>query len=201
MIFLKMPWLIFQSTPPARGATLCFCAGAPVLLDFNPRPPRGGRRVWVGIVMINQMISIHAPREGGDYYYRNRAPEINLISIHAPREGGDWDSCETAADSSAFQSTPPARGATWLRRGLHPQAQHFNPRPPRGGATGGTWHSRHGPYISIHAPREGGDYVFAPGPRHFMISIHAPARGATVSSWKIDIQKQFQSTPPARGAT
>ena len=35
-----------------------------------------------------------------------------MISIHAPREGGDGV-CSVAADSDMiFQSTPPARGAT-----------------------------------------------------------------------------------------
>ena len=57
---------VFQSTPPARGATY----------NTNHR-------------ILLFIISIHAPREGGD--------ELNLdwllnkvkISIHAPREGGD----------------------------------------------------------------------------------------------------------------
>ena len=34
------------------------------------------------------LISIHAPREGGDYDNRKMAM-TNDISIHAPREGGD----------------------------------------------------------------------------------------------------------------
>ena len=53
--------LVFQSTPPARGATT---------------PP--------GV----HAISIHAPREGGDscYFCTIDSP---TISIHAPREGGD----------------------------------------------------------------------------------------------------------------
>ena len=33
-------------------------------------------------------ISIHAPREGGDFQL-NESPGILKISIHAPREGGD----------------------------------------------------------------------------------------------------------------
>ena len=33
-------------------------------------------------------ISIHAPREGGDYRNRYAYGDTN-ISIHAPREGGD----------------------------------------------------------------------------------------------------------------
>ena len=57
---------VFQSTPPARGAT--FKSGVP----FGE----------IGI-------SIHAPREGGDriiWYNGIRT----AISIHAPREGGDY---------------------------------------------------------------------------------------------------------------
>ena len=57
------------------------------------------------------MISIHAPREGGDYLYGHVAGYI-IISIHAPREGGDmyWENNGTC--DNEFQSTPPARGAT-----------------------------------------------------------------------------------------
>ena len=34
-------------------------------------------------------ISIHAPREGGDYKILHLVPLVRFISIHAPREGGD----------------------------------------------------------------------------------------------------------------
>ena len=34
------------------------------------------------------VISIHAPREGGDNMFTSSVP-ISTISIHAPREGGD----------------------------------------------------------------------------------------------------------------
>ena len=35
-----------------------------------------------------------------------------IISIHAPREGGDTQIPAFTSDTSIFQSTPPARGAT-----------------------------------------------------------------------------------------
>ena len=57
---------IFQSTPPARGAT--------------------GRAVEIP---ATTMISIHAPREGGDKRRYFLLVALNGISIHAPREGGD----------------------------------------------------------------------------------------------------------------
>ena len=58
--------LLFQSTPPARGAT--------------------------NLLRIEKdvsVISIHAPREGGDLKSSTEVPEGETISIHAPREGGD----------------------------------------------------------------------------------------------------------------
>ena len=101
--------VIFQSTPPARGATAVqvshygdgmISIHAPreggdvdwrkipdIPGDFNPRPPRGGRLRWV--------------------YARIRTL---MISIHAPREGGDYADC-----------------------GISDGGRYFNPRPPRGG--------------------------------------------------------------------
>ena len=38
------PRKIFQSTPPARGATMRIGQGWASSSNFNPRPPRGGRR-------------------------------------------------------------------------------------------------------------------------------------------------------------
>ena len=79
------------------------------------------------------LISIHAPREGGDAPPVLGAPS-GTISIHAPREGGDTVEMERFNTPLTFQSTPPARGATRPRTWL-------------------TMWMR----ISIHAPREGGD--------------------------------------------
>ena len=56
--------------------------------EFNPRPPRGGRRRGYQVKIRTLWISIHAPREGGDSAYRSGAVG-QKISIHAPREGGD----------------------------------------------------------------------------------------------------------------
>ena len=57
------------------------------------------------------MISIHAPREGGDLLMKLVLYGI-IISIHAPREGGDFGRQEFELWTPEFQSTPPARGAT-----------------------------------------------------------------------------------------
>ena len=167
----------FQSTPPARGATpaperqrdaVAISIHAPreggdshardgrtAVLDFNPRPPRGGRptrqppwrrpRVFQstpparGATRKTQQrktwlsISIHAPREGGDMFLR-RGPRFYFDFNPRPPRGGRPDVFFQATGPDAFQSTPPARGAT-------PRSPCGTPRP----------------HISIHAPREGGD--------------------------------------------
>ena len=56
-------------------------------------------------------ISIHAPREGGDFD-QSTLPMYLTISIHAPREGGDHGQRRSGRGVIIFQSTPPVRGAT-----------------------------------------------------------------------------------------
>ena len=84
--------ILFQSTPPARGAT---CRS----LDNE---------------ILKQQISIHAPREGGDFFLIFFLL-TQKISIHAPREGGDSIITDLTSNQQIFQSTPPARGATSCR--------------------------------------------------------------------------------------
>ena len=50
-------------------------------------PREGGDLDFLGTV-LDFIISIHAPREGGDRGHSAMQSEI-VISIHAPREGGD----------------------------------------------------------------------------------------------------------------
>ena len=123
---------------------------------FNPRPPRGGRLiVWLGLV-IDERISIHAPREGDDCGAR-RCPPRYHISIHAPREGDDRMDIPLLCLCQLFQSTPPARGTTPTRPAAPSMPRNFNPRPPRGGRRGGPGPEFGACPISIHAPREGDD--------------------------------------------
>ena len=123
----------FQSTPPARGATLTTSAQMQAC-TFQSTPPARGATARGGYTNIWMHISIHAPREGGDAGFPVRTGPASNISIHAPREGGDarggytniWMHISIHApreggdivDRGAvlvwipFQSTPPARGAT-----------------------------------------------------------------------------------------
>ena len=150
----------FQSTPPARGATAP-SIWRPAHAHFNPRPPRGGRPFYQihetssaafqstppargatpspEALPVIQPISIHAPREGGDQKRISRACQPDNFNPRPPR-GGRQRKSKNDSNRTKFQSTPPARGATmFLRRG---------PRYLK---------------ISIHAPREGGDFTAAAG--------------------------------------
>ena len=57
----------FQSTPPARGATPDQNPAKGRVGHFNPRPLRGGRLIIQNPLISQTLISIHAPREGGDH--------------------------------------------------------------------------------------------------------------------------------------
>ena len=148
------------------------------------------------------MISIHAPREGGD---RRICSHRKLRSAHfnpRPPRGGRQIDRPHIWDSALFQSTPPARGATYQRCNFV-QRFEFQSTPPARGATCGAlfWRMVKSD-ISIHAPREGGDindlnfdsdiYDFNPRP---------PRGGRPMSGASTTGIARFQSTPPARGAT
>ena len=78
----------FQSTPPVRGAT--HMAGRPRIQvqHFNPRPPCGGRP----LIVVRLLYAAHfnpRPPCGGRRSSQVAKSLQNRISIHAPRAGGD----------------------------------------------------------------------------------------------------------------
>ena len=90
--------------------------------------------IQVHISLQKSGISIHAPREGGDWTYILRIVGQPNISIHAPREGGDR-SLEYLQQCLVISIHAPREGGDHSAGVL-------------GGAVS---------VISIHAPREGGD--------------------------------------------
>ena len=62
----KLVAVVFQSTLPARGATLNITAEFMTADYFNPRSPRGERHTKYETRSARLGISIHAPREGSD---------------------------------------------------------------------------------------------------------------------------------------
>ena len=194
------------------------------LVYFNPRPPRGGRRQGIGLhrsevlfqstppargapVAIGNRrhlhlgISIHAPREGGDFARELKGQRYIFISIHAPREGGDLGVLGYAANSDLFQSTPPARGATKSIQGCRCFLSDFNPRPPRGGRRDDPAGRLGDVVFQSTPPARGATTKFGLWQPMPLFQSTPPARGATMQQPMSQPVQQFQSTPPARGAT
>ncbi len=190
---------LFQSTPP-RGGRQHLQANRERNPEFQSTPPRGGRPSDGTVTYTLIVVSIHAPargatrrrpwvarpehcfnprpRAGGDalsstssaparsFNPRPRAggdppaaaawPQKD-VSIHAPARGATWGA-SAAASPWRFQSTPPRGGRPTISRSPMPPVWLFQSTPPRGG--------RH----RAHQPPEHTERV----------SIHAPARGATI---------------------
>ena len=148
---------IFLSTPSARRATLGLALQKNVLIDFYPRPPRGGRHVDPFRRGGCRGISIHALREEGDFVH-GHLHRVRYDFYPRPPRGGRLRSWPPAPGEIRFLSTPSARRATsdspasWqsccisihaLREEgdsnrilLTGSLSDFYPRPPRGGRLG-----------------------------------------------------------------
>ena len=155
VLLLGQGLLIFQSTHPARGATVILLSIPSVSMYFNPRTPRGVRHIAA----------------------RNFANAI-MISIHAPREGCDLVSDGAEVLRAIFQSTHPARGATGQETASSSHIRtDFNPRTPRGvrpQRVGCLLHTR--AFQSTH-PARGATWTSLLVNAWWMISIHAPREG------------------------
>ena len=84
--------------------------------------------------------------------------ESYLISIHAPREGGDpLGRYTTSTPQRNFNPRPPRGGRPWISTAAWTMPNGFQSTPPARGATTGFSRDKWLTLISIHAPREGGD--------------------------------------------
>ena len=101
-------------------------------VDFNPRPPCGGRLEGSAEVAPQGAISIHALRVEGDAWPRGSAASSANFNPRPPC-GGRPSPLPMGFPQDAFQSTPSVWRATRNRRERRSSVLHFNPRPPCGG--------------------------------------------------------------------
>ena len=125
-------WVGFQSTLPARGATITTAGRATPVIFQSTLPARG---------------ATNPPDEG---------PVARAISIHAPRTGSDGRRERPKTATKRFQSTLPARGATTDGDAQAPPRK-ISIHAPRTGSDRAASQSQQPPAISIHAPRTGSD--------------------------------------------
>ena len=170
--------VLFQSTLPARGATLRELHG-----------------------VFGADISIHAPRTGSDSTHLGRG-RGEMISIHAPRTGSDSPCSARPSRQTDFNPRSP-HGERLIRLGgRRGGGGHFNPRSPHGERLRGRDAPTRAVVISIHAPRTGSDADARLPVIQLDISIHAPRTGSDLMASCVSaFATEFQSTLPARGAT
>ena len=169
----------FQSTLPARGATIYALYNRRYTLFQSTLPARGATCGKNAKNLRKILISIHAPRTGSDAPFAAiNPPPVGFQSTLPAR--GATSPCSRPLETGRFQSTLPARGATVTRPTKCTRCE-----------------------ISIHAPRTGSDQRVGTGAQSGNpISIHAPRTGSdTDLRAKFVAQHEFQSTLPARGAT
>ena len=170
--------LVFQSTPSARRATSSSSTDKHPQHNFNPRPPRGGRRS-LAFRPSRYSIFQSTPSARRATVPWPSGPRGTRYFNPRPPRGGRPMCGVSRSQTQQFQSTPSARRATdgvLVGRGrraisIHalreegdssfPSAleplKYFNPRPPRGGRLPARPAESHDQRISIHALREEGD--------------------------------------------
>ena len=232
---------VFQSTLP-RGERHLPQTRCPENVYFNPRS-REGSDEDVTTKVDSLEISIHAPARGAtvDPFFGSLD---HVISIHAPARGATFGTLRSIPAASLFQSTLPrgerllcganlklviqfqstlprgerlstGRVSESLRRfqSTLPRGERriktvfsffqipFQSTLPRGERHRCTHcvHARH--CISIHAPARGATIRNHANCFLFCISIHAPARGATLLRRDHSALRNISIHAPARGAT
>ena len=183
---------------PAWGAT---SAGPPSFgrAEFRSTPPRGGRPpIALDTALIGHERFDPRPRVGGDRSSADR-PRADRRFRSTPPRGGRLVANEYRLNPLTFRSTPPRGGRPGqASEGL--VLEQFRSTPPRGGRPAGRV-SRASSRRFDPRPRVGGDFMprstppglarFDPRPRvggdqavgfvcaRRVVSIHAPAWGAT----------------------
>ena len=171
----------FQSTRP-RGARRRACCtdrsrcsrfnpraragrdeSAPLLVEgqivFQSTRPRGARRQVLHRSCIRNDVSIHAPARGATEAVQQLTVIIE-VSIHAPARGATHSHHDMPEWPKQFQSTRPRGARHKLRLIMSTSINSFNPRARAGRDTCPSGY----------------------GTEQCTVSIHAPARGATLST-------------------
>ena len=143
--------------------------------------------------LLAVVVSIHAPARGATPFASTRMSSVNLFQSthpHGVRLGDAFDRQQWLP----FQSTHPhgvrPRGE-WRREGV----ASFNPRT-RTGCDTLMIQNQLITAVSIHAPARGATLILLLSAQPVGVSIHAPARGATASCTKPFHPIWFQSTHP-----
>ena len=121
----------FQSTSSVWRTTRGFDMAVPSFINFNPRPPCGGRPLLYLRQPAQKNFNPRPPCGG-------RRPALMRPAIKEVFQSTSsvwrttWVTKAAQANNRNFNPRPPCGGRQRSRKGRAPAA-HFNPRPPCGG--------------------------------------------------------------------
>ena len=181
---------------PAKGATCCFSCMFPEFV-VSIHAPAKGATIFRTFVQQQQVVSIHAPAKGATHVdlhqrYTRRFQSTPLrkgrpmwrdihwqgttVSIHAPAKGATLHKATQRDNLDGFNPRPCERGdprksasfgwcawfqSTPLRKGRHGKRNHsilsfgFQSTPLRKGRPSASSQDTDNPCVSIHAPAKG----------------------------------------------
>ena len=178
---------------PARGATNYTRTTYLVSASFNPRT-REGCDLGIDKSTYNLKVSIHAPARGAT---RDRLlRELKIICFN-PRTREGCDSCWEWTARHWLSFNPRTReGCDDKMVNGNPSKGKFQSTHPRGVRLSELLNVDRMAEVSIHAPARGATIIALFTNPVTMVSIHAPARGATLILVLLSMLVMFQSTHP-----
>ncbi len=167
--------------------------------DFNPLPPRGGRRLFQHIACV-QIISIHSLHAEGDKPCHVDAGN-NGISIHSLHAEGDLDTAlEEYKARISIHSLHAEGDVKHFAKDIVEFGFQSTPSTRRETAPFASWYSSFG--ISIHSLHAEGDSHPSITPRIFANFNPLPPRGGRqMVLIGLILLMEFQSTPSTRRET
>ena len=130
---------------------------------------------------LTNVVSIHAPARGATL--KDSSWSIpNSVSIHAPARGATYRLFKTFTSKYKFQFTHPRGVRLYLPRSYGNRCS-FNSRTRAGcDVLKALVNDLYSP-VSIHAPARGATLSIFANCKDTIVSIHAPARGATANNY------------------
>ena len=167
---------------PARGATLTLWLALRAVVKFQSTLPRGERHYEEIFPLCVKRISIHAPARGATSSVRPFCLS-QIISIHAPARGATAPQ-RLCKSSGTISIHAPARGATKKQKLFRRSLRYFNPRSREGSDAAQDGFDLGEAIFQSTLPRGERRFLLPRLHSTLLISIHAPARGATVLRYK-----------------
>ena len=165
---------------------------------FNPRAHAGRDSSRANAVVWDAWFQSTRPR-GARQLHSARPPTLKVFQSTRPR-GARRRGCVPSRPTTTFQSTRP-RGARPPRSRRQSSRRAFQSTRPRGARRRSTAHRPTGRRFNprAHAGRDAGRMGAGDGRR--LVSIHAPTRGATSGTNRMQRLRQVSIHAPTRGAT